>query len=292
MIKSMTGYGRSQEIINGRDITVEIKSVNHRFFEFSPRVPRMYGFLEEQLKSYIQKNVSRGKIDVSVNITTVSDGETSVDINYDLAEAYINSLRKLGEKENLTDDISLSSISRFSDIFTVKKTVLDEEQLWLDVKSVTEKSLERFINMREIEGSRMKEDILSKLEIIEKNVAQIELISPETVNQYREKLYSKLKEILNDKDIDEHRILTEAAVFAEKIAVDEETVRLKSHIKQCRDFLTYEEPVGRKLDFLIQEFNRETNTIGSKSQNLNIAKIVVDMKSEIEKIREQVQNIE
>ncbi len=292
MIKSMTGYGRSQEIINGRDITVEIKSVNHRFFEFSSRVPRMYGFLEDQLKSYIQKNVSRGKIDVSVNIITVSDGETSVDINYDLAEAYIKSLRKLGEKENLPDDISLSSISRFSDIFTVKKTVLDEEQLWLDVKSVTEKSLERFINMREIEGSRMKEDILSKLEIIEKNVAQIEATSPETVNQYREKLYSKLKEILSDKDIDDHRILTEAAVFAEKIAVDEETVRLKSHIRQCRDFLTYDEPVGRKLDFLIQEFNRETNTIGSKSQNLDIAKIVVDMKSEIEKIREQVQNIE
>lgn len=292
MIKSMTGYGRYQEIINGRDITVEIKSVNHRFFEFSSRVPRMYGFLEEQLKSYVQKNISRGKIDVSVNIITVSDGETSVDINYDLASAYIKSLRELGKIEHLPDDISLASISRFSDIFTVKKAVLDEEQLWLDVKSVTEKALERFVQMRENEGNRMKEDILSKLEVIEKDVEAVETIAPETVNQYREKLYTKLKEVLADREIDEHRILTEAAIFAEKIAVDEETVRLKSHIKQCREFLSHEEPVGRKLDFLIQEFNRETNTIGSKAQNLDIAKIVVEMKSEIEKIREQVQNIE
>ena len=292
MIRSMTGYGRYQDVINGRDITVEIKSVNHRFFEFSSRVPRMYGFLEEKLKSYVQKTISRGKIDVGVNIITVEDGETSVDINYDLAGAYIKSLRELGERENLRDDISLASISRFSDIFTVRKAVLDEDKLWEDVKAVTEKALERFVNMRESEGKRMKEDMLSKLLVIEEDVERVETIAPETVNQYREKLYDKLKEILGDKDIDDHRVLTEAAIFAEKIAVDEETVRLKSHINQCREFLNYDEPVGRKLDFLIQEFNRETNTIGSKAQNLDIAKIVVEMKSEIEKIREQVQNIE
>ena len=292
MIKSMTGYGRFQEVVNGKDITCEIKSINHRYFEFSSRVPRAYSFLEEKLKSHVQQAVSRGKIDVSLTIISVSDDETNVEINYDLAGAYIKALRELGERENLKDDLSLSSISRFSDIFTVRKAPADEEKIWEDVKTVVDKALERFIEMRANEGERMKQDILEKLEVIEKDVSFVEETSGETVKAYREKLYQKLKEVLEDKNIDDYRILTEAAIFSEKVAVDEETVRLRSHIKQCREFLAHKEPVGRKLDFLIQEFNRETNTIGSKCQNLDISKVVVEMKSEIEKIREQIQNIE
>lgn len=292
MIRSMTGYGRSQQLLNGRDITVEIKSVNHRFFEFSSRTPRAYAYLDEKLKSYIQKTVTRGKIDVSLTVLNLDTDNTDVEINHSLAKAYIKALRELGENENLIDDLSLSSIARFSDIFTVRKNECDEEQVWNDVKVVLDKALESFMNMRECEGERLKEDVLSRLITIENDVNKIEEKSPITVKEYREKLFAKLQEVLADNNIDEHRILTEAAIFSEKVAVDEETVRLNSHIKQCREFLEHKEAVGRKLDFLIQEFNREANTIGSKAQDIDIARIVVNIKSEIEKIREQIQNIE
>ncbi|MEG0898554.1 MAG: YicC/YloC family endoribonuclease [Oscillospiraceae bacterium] len=292
MIRSMTGYGRSQQLINGRDITVEVKSVNHRYFEFSSRIPRAYAYLEEKLKAYVQKSVSRGKIDVNVTIITVEGDNTDVEINHELASAYIKALRELGKREILNDDISLSTISRFSDIFAIRKTSNDEEQIWNDVKAVSDKALESFISMREAEGERMKADVLSRLLLIEESVEKVEEKSIKTVESYREKLFLKLKEVLDDRNIDEHRILTEAAIFAEKVAVDEETVRLKSHLKQCREILEYKEAVGRKLDFLVQEFNREANTIGSKAQDIEIARIVINIKSEIEKIREQIQNIE
>ncbi|MEG1965145.1 MAG: YicC/YloC family endoribonuclease [Oscillospiraceae bacterium] len=292
MIRSMTGYGRSQQLINGRDITVEVKSVNHRYFEFSSRIPRAYAYLEEKLKAYVQKSVSRGKIDVNVTIITVEGDNTDVEINHELASAYIKALRELGKREILNDDISLSTISRFSDIFAIRKTSNDEEQIWNDVKAVSDKALESFISMREAEGERMKTDVLSRLLLIEESVEKVEEKSIKTVEAYREKLFLKLKEVLDDRNIDEHRILTEAAIFAEKVAVDEETVRLKSHLKQCREILEYKEAVGRKLDFLVQEFNREANTIGSKAQDIEIARIVINIKSEIEKIREQIQNIE
>ncbi len=288
----MTGYGRAQQLIDGRDITLEVKSVNHRYFEFYSRIPRSYGYLEDKLKSYTQKSISRGKVDVSLTIVNMEGTTTNVKINKDLAKAYIDALRDLAETEGLHDDMSLTSISRFSDIFTIQKLSDDEDKVWEGVQLVAEEALGRFISMREAEGARLKEDIEARLITIENYVTQVEESSPETVNAYRNKLYDKLKELLKDVKVEDQRILTEAAIFAEKTAVDEETVRLKSHINQCRAFLNTGGAVGRKLDFLVQEFNREANTIGSKCQDIHISRIVVEIKAEIEKIREQIQNIE
>lgn len=292
MIRSMTGYGRAQRQIDGRDITVEIKSVNHRFFEFSARVPRMYGYVEEKLKSYIQGLISRGKVEVGVTLQSFDAGNVSVAINRELAGAYVRSLRDLGHEFHLQDDLTLSSVSRFTDIFTVSKEPEDEEAVWSAVKTVVDEAVARFVNMRMVEGERLKADLLARLALIESRVAIVVEQSPRTVEAYRERLSAKIAEVLADRQIDEARIITEAAIFADRIAVDEETVRLSSHIAQFRDILTHDEPVGRKLDFLVQEINREVNTIGSKAQDVSIAQIVVDMKSEVEKIREQIQNIE
>ena len=292
MIRSMTGYGRAQQQIDGRDITVEIKSVNHRFFEFSARVPRMYGYVEEKLKSYIQGQISRGKVEVGVTLQSFDAGNVSVAINRELAGAYVRSLRDLGHEFHLQDDLTLSSVSRFTDIFTVSKEPEDEEAVWSAVKTVVDEAVARFVNMRMVEGERLKVDLLARLALIESRVAIVVEQSPRTVEAYRERLSAKIAEVLADRQIDEARIITEAAIFADRIAVDEETVRLSSHIAQFRDILTHDEPVGRKLDFLVQEINREINTIGSKAQDVSIAQIVVDMKSEVEKIREQIQNIE
>ncbi|WP_312641657.1 YicC/YloC family endoribonuclease [Hydrogenoanaerobacterium sp.] len=292
MIRSMTGFGRAQETIDGRDILVEIKSVNHRFFEFSCRVPRAYGYLEEKLKSYLQTKISRGKVDVNVTVVTLEGANAQVEVNYELAKSYTEALRALGDKLGLVDDLSLSAVSRFSDIFTVRKGMEDEEVIWNGVKTVLDEAAERFVAMRAAEGDRLKEDCLNRLVNIENAVGLIENRSPRVVEEYRARLYNKLKDVLENTNIDDQRILTEAAIFSEKTAVDEETVRLRSHIAQFRDILKLKEPVGRKLDFLVQEFNRETNTIGSKAQDIEVARIVVDVKSEIEKIREQIQNIE
>ncbi len=290
MIKSMTGFGRCLVALNGKTIIVEIKSVNHRYFEFSSRVPKSCGFLDEKLKSFIQNKISRGKVDVGVSIQydTVCDEE--IEVNSEIANGYISALRNAGL--GLEDDLTLSKIMRLPDVFVVKKVEEDEEAVWNDVKTAAETALERFIAMRENEGEKMREDILSRLDYITSLVEKIEQRSPETVEKYRKKLFDKISEVLKDTNVDEQRILTEAAIFSEKTAVDEETVRLRSHIKQCREMLSLDEAVGRKLDFLIQEFNREANTIGSKCQDIEITKIVVDLKSEIEKIREQIQNIE
>ena len=292
MIYSMTGYGRGQQTMPERDILVEIKSVNHRFFEFSARLPRAYGFLEEKLKSYVQSRVSRGKVDVSVFIVNLDGANVEVGINTELAKGYINALKKLGEETGIGDDITLTSISRFSDIFIVRRAEEDEDELWQQVKQVTEEAVSNFLAMRAREGEKMKKDLLERLENIEKSVAVVEQSSERIVEDYRTRLYKKISEVLADKHVDEQRILTEAAIFAEKTAVDEETVRLRSHIAQFRQILEANEPIGRKLDFLVQEMNREANTTGSKIQDIEVTKVVVSIKSDIEKIREQIQNIE
>lgn len=292
MIRSMTGYGRSQQTLDGREILVEIKSVNHRYFEFSARVPRAYGYLEEKLKSFLQGKVSRGKIEMGVTIYNIEGKDALIEVNSSIAKGYVDALRKANETLELKDDITLSNLIRLPDIFNVIKNTEDEEAIWNDVKIVAKEALNSFVSMREAEGVKMREDVEQRLNYIEQLVEKVEERSPMVTEAYRERLYNKLSEILNDKKIDEQRILTEAAIFSEKTAVDEETVRLKSHINQFRNLLKINEPVGRKLDFLIQEFNRESNTIGSKAQDVEITKIVVELKSEIEKIREQIQNIE
>lgn len=292
MLKSMTGYGREQVLVGTREILVEIRSVNHRYYEFNSRTPRAYGYLEEKLKSFLNGKISRGKVEVLVSIFNQEGTDACIEVNKTIAKEYVDALREAGSELGLSDDLALSNIMRLSDIFTVKKVTESEEEIWNAVKQVAEVALDKFVSMREVEGVKMKEDILSRLDFIEKTVADIENRSPNVTEAYRERLYNKVKEILEDQNVDEGRLLTEVAIFSEKTAVDEETVRLKSHIEQFRKLMEINEPVGRKLDFLIQEMNREVNTTGSKCQDLTITKMVVDLKSEIEKIREQIQNIE
>ena len=292
MLKSMTGFGRFEEIIGGRDILVEIRSVNHRYYEFSSRVPRNYGYLDEKLKNCIKERVSRGKIEASVSIYAAEGADAGVRVNRQAAERCLSELRSANEALGLEDNIKLSDLLRFPDIFIVKNNDEDEDEVWNSVRSVTLKALDRFISMRETEGERMKADFESRLVRIEELVGNIEQRSPSVNEEYRQRLYTKLCDILEDKDIDDQRILTEAAIFADKTAVDEETVRLRSHIAQFRKLIELDEPVGRKLDFLIQEFNREANTIGSKAQDRQITADVLDIKAEIEKLREQIQNVE
>lgn len=292
MIRSMTGFGRDLEHINGRDILVEIRSVNHRYYEFNAKVPRIYGYLEQKLKSFLNGKISRGKVEISLSVFNSDVTDENIEVNVSIAKEYINALKNANAELSLENDLSLSKIMGLPDIFTVKKVIEDEENVWNDVMPVASTALEKFISMREAEGEKMKADFINRLNFIEDKVTEIENRSPEVTESYRKHLYERLSEILEDKNIDEQRILTEAAIFSEKTAVDEETVRLRSHISQFRQLIEMNEPVGRKLDFLIQEFNREVNTIGSKAQNIDITKIVVDLKSEIEKIREQVQNIE
>lgn len=292
MIKSMTGFGRGHDVLNGRDITVEIRAVNHRYFEFSARLPRSMNFAEEKLKSLLQGKVNRGKTEVSVLVYNTGANDEKISVNTEVVGGYVEALRSVKERFELIDDLALSNILRIPDALNVVKEETDEEQLWADIKSVAEQALEKFIAMRETEGERMKADILSRLETIEGWVGFVESRSPIIVEDYRKKLYDRMCEVLDGKSVDENRILLEAGIFSEKIAVDEETVRLRSHIKQFRDMLESSDAVGRKLDFLVQEMNRETNTIGSKVQDIEVTRIVVDQKSEIEKIREQIQNIE
>jgi len=292
VIRSMTGFGRYEDTINGRDIIIEIKSVNHRYFEFSSRVTRGYGFLEEKLKSYLQSQISRGKIDVYVSIETLEDTDVQVLVNHSVAAGYVNALHELAERYHLPDDISVATVSRNSDIFTIHKTPEDEKIIWDSVKSVADKALNSFLRMREAEGMRLKADVLQRAEVILNTVGEIEVRSPQTVVEYQKKLQLRLAELLNDTNIDDQRILTEAAIFADKIAVAEETVRLRSHFEQLFHMLNSDEAIGRKLDFIVQEMNREANTIGSKCVDSQIAYMVVDIKAEIEKIREQIQNIE
>ena len=292
MIRSMTGYGRDQQLLHGRSITVEIRSVNHRYFEFSCRAPRGCAFLEDRLKRSLQSAISRGKVEVSLTLQTIESRHTSVAVDHALAGQYLTALRALGEEYSLPDDLTLSSVARLPDVFTLCRDEEDEEELAADVLQVLQNALDRFVAMREAEGERLRADVLSRVVTMEEHLSFVEERSPQTVIEYRARLTAKLTELLNGAVPDEARILTEAAIVADRLAVDEETVRLRSHFAQLRRIMESTEPVGRKLDFLVQEMNRETNTIGSKCSDTAIAGHVVEMKSEIEKIREQIQNIE
>ncbi len=292
MIKSMTGYGKSEQTIDSLNVTVEIKSVNHRYFEFSARVPREYGFLEEKLKKYCNSLITRGKVECYVSVEDLEEREMEVNVNKTLAAGYVKALKELSERFGLKDDISAVTLSRYPDVITLHKASEDEERIWNAVKTVAETAVSKFIEMRETEGSKLRGDILSRADYIIECVEFIEGRSPETVREYNEKLKQRMKELLGDASVDEQRLLNEAAIYADKIAVDEETVRLRSHISQLREFMNSNEAIGRKLDFLVQEINREANTIGSKAQDVDIAKKVIAIKAEVEKIREQVQNIE
>ena len=292
MIRSMTGYGRAQEVRSGKDITVELRSVNHRYFEFSARVPRGCGYLEDKLKGLVQAAASRGKVEATVLLQTVDSPDTQVVVNTALAREYLDALRGMGAELGLPDDLTLSKVARLGDIFTLRRGPEDEDKLWEDVSAVAKQAAEKFVQMRQTEGAKLREDILNRLTTIEEKVGQVEKRSPETVAEYRAKLTARMEELLGKAGVEPQRILAEAAIVADRWAVDEETVRLRSHIGQLRTVLDSPEAVGRKLDFLVQEMNREANTIGSKAQDVAIAQVVVDIKSEIEKIREQIQNIE
>lgn len=292
MVKSMTGFGRAVKELDGYVIAVELKSVNHRYFEFSSRCPRQYGFIEDKLKSFINSRVSRGKVECFVSIDALNTESADVAVNNTLASAYVKALKEISSTYDLKEDFGASTIARFPDVLVVKKAEEDEEKIWNMVKSVAEEAVNRFIEMRSVEGKKMYDDVYSRSQFILDTVSFIEERSPETVQEYNDKLVERVHELLGDVTLDEGRILQEVAIYADKVAVAEETVRLRSHIDQLRKFLDSDEAVGRKMDFLVQEINRETNTIGSKCNDVAIARKVVDIKAEIEKIREQIQNIE
>lgn len=292
MIRSMTGFGRARDTVHGMTVTVELKSVNHRYFEFSAKVPRAYGFLEEKLKTLVHSAVSRGKIECYVSVENLEESDMEVAVNLGLAKGYAAALQTLCDAFSLKEELSAKTLSRFPDVLTLRKAPDDEERIWDAVQTVAKAAISRFIAMREVEGEKLCADILSRADTICDSVLFVETRSPETVREYMDKLRARMAELLENASVDEQRLLTEAAIFADKIAVDEETVRLRSHIAQLRDFMKADEPIGRKLDFLVQEINREANTIGSKAQDTEIAKRVIGIKAEVEKIREQVQNIE
>ena len=292
MVKSMTGYGRAEETVNGCTITVELRSVNNRYLDCNVRIPRLYLFAEESIKSRVQNTISRGKVDVFVTLDMTGGEQVQVSVNQPLADGYYAALTQLAERYGLSKDISVSLLSRFPDVLLAEKAEEDVEQRAQDICSVLDRALADFDQMRTREGARLEADVLSRAARIEELVGLVEERSPQTVSEYRAKLEARMNEVLANTQLDPARILTEAAIFADKVAVDEETVRLRSHIGQLRHMLEQGGATGRKLDFLIQEFNREANTIGSKCSDIDIARHVVDIKAEIEKIREQVQNIE
>ena len=292
MIRSMTGYGRYQDTVDGMDITVEIKAVNHRYYEYSSRLPRAYGFLDDKLKAYLQGSISRGKVDVYVFIDTADAPGSRVTVNHSLVQGYLKALGEIAETYGLRNDVSVMSLARYPDLLTVHREAEDEEAVWAAVRTVADVALNRFLQMREKEGEKLQEDILSRAAAILEAVGQVEERSPQTVREHMDKVQARMRELLGTATVDEQRLLTEAALFADKIAVAEETVRLRSHISQLEHMLAGNEAVGRKLDFLVQEINREANTIGSKAQDVQLARVVVDIKAEIEKIRDQIQNLE
>ena len=292
MIKSMTGYGSAKGSVEGLSITVELKSVNNRYLDASVRLPRSFLFAEEAIKSAVQKHISRGKVDVFVTVDSSETADVSVRINEPLLRGYLEALRRIADDYGLPDDVTALAVSRFPEVLTVEKKDLDAEAISAGITAITEQALQDFDAMRLREGEKLRDDVLGRLQTIDALVVKVEAESPKTVADYRARLEAKMAEVLGSAGIDESRILTEAAIFADHIAVDEETVRLRSHMSQLRTMIGGNSPTGRKIDFLIQEFNREANTIGSKCQNSEIAHVVVDLKSEIEKIREQIQNIE
>lgn len=292
MIKSMTGYGSAKGNVLGFDVSIELKSVNNKYLETSVRLPRNYLFAEEKIKACVAKHISRGKVDVFVSINAVEADDVVIKVNESLAKQYIKALSNISDSFGLTNNVSALDISRFPDVLCVERNEVDADAISEGIVCVLETALNDFDKMRLTEGSKLRTDVLSRISTIEEYVSVVEKTSPDTVKAYTERLEQKMKEVLDNSTYDESRIIAEAALFADHIAVDEETVRLRSHIAQMNSFLNSESPIGRKMDFLIQEFNRESNTIGSKCQNSEIAHVVVDLKSEIEKIREQIQNIE
>ncbi|MDY6040553.1 MAG: YicC/YloC family endoribonuclease [Candidatus Faecousia sp.] len=292
LIKSMTGYGRAVETVNGREFTVEIRSVNNRYLDCTVKLPRAVSFAEDAVKQAVKASVSRGKVDVFVTVKSDNGDDTKVSLNRTAVEGYLSAMRQMVSEFGVQDDISVSAISRMPEVFTVEKPEVDEEQLQADLMGVVRKALDGYDAMRTAEGAALDADLRSRGDTILELVCQVETGSEQTVIDYRTRLENKLKEVLASTAIDESRILTEAAIFADKIAVDEETVRLRSHLRQMNTMLDGGGAVGRKLDFLLQEMNREANTIGSKCSDVRLARIVVDIKAELEKIREQTQNIE
>lgn len=292
MLKSMTGYGRQEALVSGKKILVEIRSVNQRFTDYNIKLPRHLVFMEEKVRNYASEWITRGKVDIYISVDSYDEADKNVTLNTALAKNYIEVLRQLRDECDLRDDISVMGVARFTDIFKTERKEEDEDAVWNDVKGVMKDAMESFAAMRIREGERIEKDLTKRIEYMKTLAEKIDERSPQTVEEYRERLYSKIKEVLDDKDIDENRILTEVAIFADKIAVNEETVRLGSHFEEFYNIIGSGEPAGRKLDFLIQEINREVNTIGSKAQDIEIAKLVVTLKGEIEKLREQVQNIE
>ena len=292
MIKSMTGYGSAKGAVEGLNITIELKSVNNRYLDASVRLPRNFLFAEDTVKSVVQKHISRGKVDVFVSVDSSSSSDLTVKVNEALLKGYIDAITHISDEYGLHNDLTALSASRFPEVLSVEKKDIDADAISAGISEIAERALADFDMMRLREGEKLRDDVLSKLDAIESLVSQIEQESPRTVADYRARLEAKMNEVLGASGIDESRILTEAAIFADHIAVDEETVRLRSHMSQLRQMINGSSPTGRKIDFLIQEFNREANTIGSKCQSSDIAHVVVDLKSEIEKIREQIQNIE
>lgn len=289
---SMTGYGSAKGSVEGQEITVELKSVNNRYLDCSVRLPRNFLFAEDTVKQAVSAGVSRGKVDVFVSAQASQDSGTVVSVNEELARGYRDAVVRIAETLGLESGLNAFSLARFPDVLTVERRELDKDKAAAALSEITAKAVEEFNAMREREGERLRRDMLGKLETIEGLVSVVEERSPQTVKEYRERLEARLRDILTDRSLDEQRVITEAAIFADRTAVDEETVRLRSHIAQFRTMLEEGSPIGRKMDFLVQEFNRESNTIGSKCSDASLAKVVVDLKSEIEKIREQLQNVE
>ena len=292
LIRSMTGYGRGEAVLHDRTITVEVRAVNNRYLDCAVKIPRLYVFAEEAIKAQVQSQVGRGKVDVFVTIDATAADKVAVTLNRPVADGYYAALNQMRETYDLAEPVSLSLLSRFPDVFLVEKEQGDADVIAGDILQVLSQALTDFNAMRAREGAKLADDVRAKAGTIASLVTQVEQRSPETVAAYREKLRQRMEEVLENTQIDESRILTEAALFADKVAVDEETVRLRSHLAQLEEMLQAEGPIGRKLDFLIQEFNREANTIGSKCSDVALSRVVVDLKGEIEKIREQVQNIE
>ena len=288
----MTGYGRAVETVNGREFTVELRSVNNRYLDCSVRLPRMLSFAEDAVKQAVKASISRGKVDVFISVRSEAGDEVQVTLNQSVLKSYLAAMHQMVDEFGVADDISVSAVSRLPEVFVIEKPQVDEDQLLADLMGVVGKALEGYDAMRCAEGEALDRDLRSRGQTILELVAQVEEGNGKTVSDYRARLEAKIREVLANTAIDESRILTEAAIFADKVAVDEETVRLRSHLKQMNTMLTTGGAMGRKLDFLLQEMNREANTIGSKCTDVRLARIVVDIKAELEKIREQTQNIE
>jgi len=292
MLRSMTGYGRCERMAEGKKILAEIKSVNQRFTDYNIKVPRHLAFLEDKVRELASQRIARGKVDIYISVESYEEADKEITLNEALAKNYVEVLRQLKEEFNLDGDINVNTVSRFSDIFRSERKEEDQEIIWKVVADTMNEALDAFIAMREREGERIQKDLCARIDYMKELAQKVDERSPQTVSEYKERLYSKIKEVLDEREVDEARVLTEVAIFADKVAVNEETVRLSSHFDEFYAIIGGGEPAGRRLDFLIQEINREVNTIGSKAQDLEIAKTVVELKGEIEKLREQIQNIE